>query len=191
MEEEPVRTPTAIFDVENAMIESIEFTNFKALRKTMLPLAPFTLLLGPNGSGKTTVLQALQLIASFIPIQVDGNGRLLQKFGIWSSLLSVTAEDRNTAVIIKLRLRLKEQVVVAEFQISPDGTVTKRFAGENGTAMKSDGGTFLPSYWLGGMQTFSLDSATIAEPFPVSSGPLQPNGRGLAAVLDDLKDNHP
>jgi ABC-type Mn2+/Zn2+ transport system ATPase subunit len=48
------------------MIESIEFTNFKALRKTTLPLAPFTLLLGPNGSGKSTVLQALQGVAAVV-----------------------------------------------------------------------------------------------------------------------------
>ncbi|MHB1423457.1 MAG: AAA family ATPase [Gemmataceae bacterium] len=49
------------------MIESIEFTNFKALRQTTLPLAPFTLLLGSNGSGKTSVLQALQRIAAIFP----------------------------------------------------------------------------------------------------------------------------
>ena len=50
---------------EVVMIESIEFTNFKALRQTMLPLAPFTLLLGPNGSGKTTVLQRYKTLQSF------------------------------------------------------------------------------------------------------------------------------
>jgi predicted ATPase len=57
----------AMHDPEKAMIESIEFTNFKALRKATLPLAPFTLLLGPNGSGKTTVLQALQRITALAP----------------------------------------------------------------------------------------------------------------------------
>ena len=41
------------------------------------------------------------------------------------------------------------------------------------------------------MQTYALDSSAIAQPFAVNSGPLQPNGAGLAAVLDDLKDNHP
>ncbi|UCC30233.1 MAG: AAA family ATPase, partial [Phycisphaerales bacterium] len=42
------------------MIESIHFKNFKVLRDTTLPLGPFTLIVGPNGSGKTTALQALQ-----------------------------------------------------------------------------------------------------------------------------------
>jgi AAA15 family ATPase/GTPase len=44
------------------MIESIEFKNFKALKDTMLPLSPFTLIIGPNGSGKTTAMQSLQLM---------------------------------------------------------------------------------------------------------------------------------
>src|SRR5207244_128541 len=70
---------------EKAMIESIEFTNFKALRRTALPLAPFTLLLGPNGSGKTTVLQALENIAAVTAQQ----GSLQRRAGMtlpWSSL---------------------------------------------------------------------------------------------------------
>src|SRR5437588_9903148 len=118
------------------MIESIEFTNFKALRKPPLPLAPFTLLLGPNGSGKTSVLQALQEIAAYaaapagIQARAVGQGRMS-----WSSLLSVTAEDRRAAVEIKLRLRLKEQLVVAAFQWHANGQVVPQFNYENGAVL--------------------------------------------------------
>ncbi len=45
------------------MIESIQFQNFKALRDTTLPLGPCTVLVGPNGSGKTTVLQAIEIFS--------------------------------------------------------------------------------------------------------------------------------
>ncbi len=41
------------------------------------------------------------------------------------------------------------------------------------------------------MRTYSLDATAIAQPSQVNSGPIQSNGTGLAAVLDDLKDNHP
>ena len=44
------------------MIQSIRFTHFKALRETTLPLQRFTLLVGANGSGKSTALQALDLL---------------------------------------------------------------------------------------------------------------------------------
>ena len=41
------------------MIASVAFRNFKALRETSLVLAPFNLVIGPNGSGKTSLIQAL------------------------------------------------------------------------------------------------------------------------------------
>jgi DNA repair exonuclease SbcCD ATPase subunit len=45
-----------------AMIKSIQFKNFKSLRDTELPLSPCTILVGQNGSGKSTVLKALKLV---------------------------------------------------------------------------------------------------------------------------------
>ncbi len=41
------------------MIAAVHFKNFKALRSTAVSLAPFNLVLGPNGSGKTSLIQAL------------------------------------------------------------------------------------------------------------------------------------
>jgi predicted ATPase len=41
------------------MIAAVHFRNFKALRSAAVRLAPFNLVLGPNGSGKTSLIQAL------------------------------------------------------------------------------------------------------------------------------------
>jgi predicted ATPase len=172
------------------MIESIEFTNFKALRKTTLPLTPFTLLLGPNGSGKTTVLQALQRIAYLATQQDQGSGRLPEQPGVWSLLLSVTAEDRNAGVATKLRLRLDNQVLIGTFQWLATGQIIRQFQYVTGNRGRPPDAK-QPLQWLGRMQTYHLDANVIAQPWPVNAGPLQQTGAGLAAVLDDLKDNHP
>src|ERR1700722_11162637 len=42
------------------MLTSIRLQDFKGHRDTRVPLGRFTLLGGPNGSGKTSVLQALR-----------------------------------------------------------------------------------------------------------------------------------
>jgi predicted ATPase len=42
------------------VIDTVVFHNFKALRNTSLRLSLFNLVIGPNGSGKTSLIQALQ-----------------------------------------------------------------------------------------------------------------------------------
>ena len=42
------------------MIKEIRYKNFKALRDTTLPLGRFTLIVGANGTGKSTALKALE-----------------------------------------------------------------------------------------------------------------------------------
>ncbi|HEY7314734.1 MAG TPA: AAA family ATPase [Gemmataceae bacterium] len=178
------------------MIESIEFSNFKALRKTTLPLSPFTLLLGPNGSGKTSVLQALRGIAAIIVHPNSAHPAIAAQLAVqlempWASLLSVTAEDRTAPVEIKLRLRIKARIVVATFHWHSNGEVSRQFNYEDGTVLPPKDAE-LPLQWLARMQTYALDFSAIKQPVAVNSGAtLKPNGEGLAAVLDDLKDNQP
>lgn len=52
------------------MIAAVRFRNFKALRATAVKLAPFNLLLGPNGSGKTSLIQALLRLRSLAALPV-------------------------------------------------------------------------------------------------------------------------
>ena len=197
---------------EMAMIEAIEFRNFKALRKTTLPLGPFTLLLGPNGAGKTTVLQALQFIAAIAAQQITPGQRTAtekllelddetgfqqivnpaqaQSRQVWSSLLSVTSEDRQSTVEVGLLLSFSRQFL-ATFQWYPNNRIACSSA--TPTTWRSRSPTKCCALqWLSRMQTYALDFSAIAHPVQVNSGAsLQANGAGLAAVLDDLKDNQP
>ena len=54
------------------MITSIRLQNFKGHRDTTVPLGRLTVLVGPNGSGKTSVLEALA-IQSRLAMEATGN----------------------------------------------------------------------------------------------------------------------
>jgi predicted ATPase len=85
---------------------------------------------------------------------------------------------------------LNKQLIVATFRWQPNGQTASEFVNEDGTdAQPAD--KQLARQWLGRMQMYALDPVAIAQPSAVDSGPLQSTGSGLAAVLDDLKDNHP
>src|SRR5437899_735527 len=104
------------------MIESIQFTNCKALRKTTLPLAPFTLLLGPNGSGKTSVLQALQRIAARASAEAGLQTQTPPHSGpVGTTARSVTVADASVPVEVRLHLRFQDRRrLVATFRWHPD-----------------------------------------------------------------------
>ncbi len=175
------------------MIESIEFANFKALRNTTLSLAKFTLLLGPNGSGKSSVLQALQGIATIVA-QASGqliHGRGMSGSAVWRALPSATALESP----VQMTVRINWQKIL--------GNIVFEWPAKSGQMRvvpqlrNADGGSIPPASLatlvqaLAGMQTYALDPVMIAQHVPVNSGSLKYNGMGLAAVLDDLKDNYP
>lgn len=45
------------------MLQSISIENFKSFRQATLPLAPLTLLIGANASGKSNAIEAMQLLS--------------------------------------------------------------------------------------------------------------------------------
>jgi len=70
---DPGRVPQA-----RGVIASVGFHNFKALRSTSLELTPFNLVIGPNGSGKTSLIEALDRLRSLSKLPV-GEGVELPK----------------------------------------------------------------------------------------------------------------
>lgn len=57
------------------VIDTVVFHNFKALRNTSLHLLPFNLVIGPNGSGKTSLIQALQQLRTLSQFPPDDAAR--------------------------------------------------------------------------------------------------------------------
>lgn len=54
------------------VIASIGFKNFKALRSTRVGLVPFNLVIGPNGSGKTSLIEALLRLSTLSKLPLAG-----------------------------------------------------------------------------------------------------------------------
>jgi predicted ATPase len=52
------------------VISAVHFRNFKALREAAVQLGPFNLFIGPNGSGKTSLIQALLRLRSLAGLPV-------------------------------------------------------------------------------------------------------------------------
>jgi len=156
------------------MIESIQFKNFKALKKTKLPLGQFTLIVGPNGSGKTTALQGI--------------------VSLWASPLSFD-QVRSVGVA------QTQEVIVSASWREGEGVfdVTTRWAQHagpsNGIRAVTSGAAGLTQKVqerLSRIRFFSFDPNAIAQDVPLQPGvELQPNGQYLAVVLDRLRDQHP
>ena len=150
-----------------AMIKTIKFTNFKALRDTTLPLGQLTILVGPNGSGKSTALDALR------PFQLNFENAL-------------SAGVKSDA---------KPEIVV-EVEWGPPFAGAKTFRRGHNTGSEIERGhTQDPSDLndiLSHARIYSLDASVLAQ--PVTLAPkmeLGPKGEGLAGVLDRLRDEYP
>ncbi len=63
------------------MIESLSIRNFKALRNVDVALKPLTVIVGPNASGKSSILQAIELFVN--PSAIQGETRDLLRS--WNS----------------------------------------------------------------------------------------------------------
>jgi len=155
------------------MIKAIHFKNYKCLRDTTLPLGRLTILVGPNGSGKSTALEALTL-----------------------AHLRVATSSLTAGVLID-----PEHEVRVEIEWAPpysDWRSNKRLThqGSRGLAHWDAGGhahdnTDL-AVTLAATRVYSLDATELCGAVPlVPNIELNPRGKGLAGVLDRLRDDHP
>ncbi len=157
------------------MIASIDFTNFKVLRSARIELGPFNLIIGPNGSGKTSVLLALQRLRQFAarpPV-----------FG------PLPARQRATGGLLHFRFAAPFADIEALLECAPDGS---------GRALHVAGPGDLPARWtqllsrLTTLRVVALDQAALARPSPAGAPILLgDDGTNLPAALDRLQREEP
>ena len=162
------------------MIESIEFKNFKALCDTTLPLSPCTILVGPNGSGKTTVLQALEAVKAPGGLHHDG-------------IITARLRDDPKA---NPEVRLDFGPPMGRLHLDRGwrrdggkfGHVTQDTSSSE-TGSPSDPTRQRVEDWVARIRVYSLNADAIAAPVELTRDmELAPDGAGLAGVLTRLQD---
>jgi predicted ATPase len=157
------------------MIESIKFENFKALRDTTLPLSRFTLIVGANGSGKSSALTAFLALRAPQHFEIS---RIRSASMPFSAAVTLTARWKEER---------KDNIVTVTWEGSGIRGPALSFDVENQSRREPG-----PLNTLARACIFSLDANAIASPVPLQpSMKLASNGANLAGVLDRLRDQNP
>jgi predicted ATPase len=168
-------------DWKVVMIQSVGFKNFKVLKNATLILEPFTLIVGPNGSGKTTALKALQLFPRCSQYHFDQ--------------VATVGLDPNESVELSVTWSSSGQNVIANARWSRQrGVVTLTYSlPESGSPLhESDPRVAALLGALSRMEVYTLDAQALAAAVPLKpSAELASDGGQLAAVLDRLRDESP
>lgn len=161
-------------------VKAVHFENFRVLRKATLPLDRLTLLIGPNGSGKTTAMLGLQAASS----------------GDFSfeRLASVATRGENDEASVQVSVEWSDVPWLMTSVWPRSGS--HRF-GPTNSAGQFIGGVD-DREWaarvklISGFRIFALDGHAIAAPVRLEPHmQIGPRGENLAGVLDRLRDEAP
>lgn len=154
------------------VVSSVTFRNFKALRNASVRLEPFNLVLGPNGSGKTSLIEALlhlrtlaRLEASTAPAKADpdGNPDMIFRF----------SPPHNA---IQVRLSCVDATSCNALHVTPPDAPGWPTLREEIVRIRS----------------FAFDHDAMSQPTPLNDGTeLSGDGANLAAVLANWRENSP
>ncbi len=145
------------------MIASVAFRNFKALRNTSLRLSPFNLVIGPNGSGKTSLIQAVQTLRSLAKLPL-GDAAAPTRSGGPEITFSFSAPHTG----VTARLACVSETVCDLLRVDSPGPA-------EWAAVKSK---------LTTVRSYFFDHKAMAEPaLPMDEAELGADGTRLAAVL--------
>jgi predicted ATPase len=160
------------------VIASVAFRNFKALRSTQLALTPFNLVIGPNGSGKTSLIQSILRLRALAELPLREAGH--------------EAERNPGGAEITFRFSPPYDGLEACMSCISDSSCDLLQIIPLTTGEGVDDWSGLRNRLIG-MRGYIFDHDAIALPAPAKKTgiELDQNGRNLAAVLADRRAAHP
>jgi predicted ATPase len=154
------------------VIAAIAFRNFKALRGTSVTLRPFNLVIGPNGSGKTSLIEAVMRLRTLSRLPLGTGGDCVWRTGGPEIEFQLRPPHEGTTV----RLGCVSELVCDTLRVVPPDAA---------------GWTELRDH-LGSIRSYVLDHEKLARPGQRGDGAeLKPDGTNLAAVLLHLREQAP
>ena len=87
-------------DTSSALFTELSIKGFRRLRDVRLPLRPLSVMIGANGTGKTSVLDVLSLLAS------SADGKLAASLSELSGLVSVITQGSQDKLILGISMKV-------------------------------------------------------------------------------------
>lgn len=159
------------------VIATVAFRNFKALRSARLELAPFNLVVGPNGSGKTSLIQAVMQLSRLARLPLREPVPEAERMPEAAEITFGFARPHDG---LEATLACVNETACDLLQVAPlpRGEGVDDWAGLRARLLTA--------------RAYRLDHVAMAEPtYPVSSDELAWNGGNLAARLAALRERTP
>jgi predicted ATPase len=164
------------------VIASVQFKHFKALRATSLRLEPFNLVIGPNGSGKTSLIQALLRLRTLArppaasPPSDSSAGARRPPEGAPEIVFRFTPP--NDDIEVRLSGRSEHACDLLQARHPPTGEGRARWE-----RLREK---------LGGIRVYLFDHYAMAGPVALAEDDeLASNGHNIAAVLTAMRARQP
>lgn len=192
------RTSDSVYEIiGSTMIHSVHIQNFKGIHDVEVNLERLTVFVGPNASGKTSILQGLDLLVLFATttlIGIDGMREYLSHYGYWhrnSDQISLNLSCETGLGLVRLSLLPSEHEIVGSqyAQVAHTVEVMEPESLSEGWRQSAELPKVVKS--LGKSRLFRFDAIQMAAPSSGVGARLADNGSGLASTLALMALNQP
>ncbi|WP_338873120.1 AAA family ATPase [Spirosoma sp. SC4-14] len=177
------------------MLKRVSIQNFKSLKDVTLDLQKVNLLIGPNNSGKTNFLKALEFSYynhNFFEVEDEESGVAFMGYDLLGNHTELVFK-RNQNATITLKLALVEDDIEREVEINwSSNKSTVRLTPRHNYNLKQDVVKFIRQS-LGEIIIYNPNPNTFNKPGPVGMGAqvINADASNLIAFFDYIRDEHP